>query len=76
MDIKCSIIESILMTIEQTLLQGIEESKMRYDREKEECIYKRNLGKRIELINWTLDNLKNPDIDICILLFYVITFQT
>jgi len=53
------------MTIQQTLQNEIEDSKMWYDRTKEECIYKRDLKKRIELLNWTLDNLKNPDIDIC-----------
>ena len=41
---------------------------MWYDRTKEECVYKRDLKKRIELLNWTLDNLKNPDIDICALI--------
>ena len=56
------------MTVEQTLLQEIEESKIRYDREKQECIYKRDLGKRIELINWVLENMKNPDISICALI--------
>jgi len=56
------------MTIQQTLQNEIEDSKMWYDRPKEECIYKRDLKKRIELLNWTLDNLKNPDIDICALI--------
>lgn len=53
------------MTVEQILLLEIEESKMRYDREKEECIYKRDLNKRIELINWVLEEMKKPDIQIC-----------
>jgi len=46
------------MTVEQILLQEIEESKMRYDREKDECTYKRDLRKRIELINWVLENME------------------
>ena len=56
------------MSIQQTLQKEIEDSKTWYDRTKEECIYKRDLKKRIELLNWTLDNLKNPDIDICALI--------
>lgn len=56
------------MTAEQTLLQEIEESQRSLDREKEEGIYKRDLKKRIELINWTLENMKNPDIQICALI--------
>jgi hypothetical protein len=53
------------MTIEQTLLQEIEESKRWFNLEKDESTYKRDLAKRIELINWVLENLKNPDIQIC-----------
>ena len=30
--------------------------------------YKRDLKKRIELINWVLENMKNPDIQICALI--------
>lgn len=56
------------MSIQQTLQKEIEDTKTWYDRTKEECIYKRDLEKRIELLNWTLDNLKNPDIDICALI--------
>jgi hypothetical protein len=53
------------MTIEQPLLQEIEESKKRLDRETEETTYKRDLKKRIELINWVLENMKDPNIYIC-----------
>ena len=38
------------------------------NREKEESTYKRDLQKRIELINWVLINMKNPDIEICSLI--------
>jgi len=38
------------------------------DRERAESIYKRDLKKRIELINWVLLNMKNPDIQICSLI--------
>jgi len=34
---------------------------MWYDRVKEDNTYKRDLAKRIELINWVLENMKNPD---------------
>jgi hypothetical protein len=53
------------MTIERTLLQEIEESKRWFNLEKDESTYKRDLAKRIELINWALDNMKNPEINIC-----------
>jgi hypothetical protein len=53
------------MTIEQTLLKEIEESKRWLNLEKDESTYKRDLAKRIELINWVLENMKNPDIQIC-----------
>ena len=53
------------MTIEQTLLQEIEESKRWFNLEKDESTYKRELVKRIELINWVLENMKNPEINIC-----------
>jgi hypothetical protein len=53
------------MGIEQTLLQEIEESKRWLNLEKDESTYKRDLAKRIELINWVLENMKNPEINIC-----------
>jgi hypothetical protein len=53
------------VTIEQTLLQEIEESKRWLNIEKDESTYKRDLAKRIELINWVLENMKNPDVHIC-----------
>jgi hypothetical protein len=37
-------------------------------REKDESTYKRDLKKRIELINWVLENMKNPDVEICSLI--------
>lgn len=56
------------MNAQQTLQKEIEESKTWLNREKEESTYKRNLKRRIELINWDLENMKNPDIQICILI--------
>jgi hypothetical protein len=53
------------MSIEQTLLQEIEESKRWLNIEKDESTYKRELAKRIELINWVLESMKKPDIQIC-----------
>ena len=53
------------MGIEQTLLQEIEESKRWLNLEKDESTYKWDLAKRIELLNWVLENMKNPDIQIC-----------
>ena len=53
------------MGIEQTLLQEMEESKRWLNLEKDDSTYKRDLAKRIELLNWVLENMKNPDIQIC-----------
>jgi 3-dehydroquinate synthetase len=51
------------MGIEQTLQKEIEESKRWVDTA--EGVYKRDLIKRIELINWVLEQMKNPDTYIC-----------
>jgi hypothetical protein len=56
------------MTLQQILQKEIEESRTWLDREKEETTYKRDLQKRIELLNWTLENMKNPNIYICALI--------
>ena len=56
------------MDAQQTLLKEIEDSKMWYDREKDDNTYKRDLAKRVEIINWVLENMKNPDINICALI--------
>ena len=53
------------MTAEQILQKEIEESRTWLDRETDETTYKRDLQKRIELINWVLENIKKPDIQIC-----------
>jgi hypothetical protein len=56
------------MTVEQILQKGIEESRSWLHREKEETTYKRDLQKRIELLNWALENMKNPNFYICALI--------
>jgi len=53
------------MNIEQILQNEINDSQRWIEVEKDESTYKRNLKKRVELINWVLDNLKNPNTDIC-----------
>jgi hypothetical protein len=53
------------MSIQQSLQKEIEESKRWLDIEKDDSTYRRDLQKRIELINWVLENMKNPDIPIC-----------
>jgi hypothetical protein len=53
------------MSIQQALQKEIEESKRWFNLEKDESTYKRELAKRIELINWVLENMKNHDIQIC-----------
>jgi hypothetical protein len=56
------------MTVEQILQKEIEESSTWLDLETEETTYKRDLQKRIELLNWVLKNMKNSDIYICALI--------
>jgi hypothetical protein len=53
------------MSIEQTLQKEIQESRKWLDIEKDESTYKSDLAKRIELINWVLNNMKNPGNRIC-----------
>ena len=53
------------MGIEQLLQNEIQESKRWIEIEKDESTYKRNLKKRVELINWVLENMKNTETDIC-----------
>jgi hypothetical protein len=47
------------------LQDEIEDAKTWIDREKDESTYKRNLRKRVELINWVLEKMKSPDVSIC-----------
>jgi hypothetical protein len=51
------------MQVQQILQKEIQESKRWV--ETAEGVYKRDLIARIELINWVLDNMKNPDLKIC-----------
>ena len=51
------------MTTEQTLQDEIQESKRWVD--KADGVYKRDLTKRIELVNWVLEMMKNPEIKVC-----------
>ncbi|MDW0120389.1 MAG: hypothetical protein QOK64_07695 [Nitrososphaeraceae archaeon] len=53
------------MTVEQTLLRDIEESQKVLNGPNDDTIYRRDHSKRIELINWVLDNMKNSDFPIC-----------
>lgn len=57
------LIQSI--NVQRTLLNEIEESQRWLDVQKEENTYGRDLAKRIELINRVLENMKNPDNNIC-----------
>jgi len=56
------------MSIEQTLLAELQDSKRWLDIEKDYSTFRRDLVIRIELINWVLENMKNPDTKICDLL--------
>ena len=52
------------MTVDQILQQEIKDSELWLSRTHEESTYKRDLKKRIELINWVLGNMKNPNVEI------------
>lgn len=56
------------MTVDQILQQEIKDTKVYLNHEQEESVYKRDLKKRIELINWVLENMKYPEIEICSLI--------
>jgi hypothetical protein len=56
------------MNVEQTLQSEIQDAERWLDVQKEENTYRRDLRKRIELINWVLENMKNPDTNICALI--------
>jgi hypothetical protein len=51
------------VSIEQILRDEIQESKRSID--KADGVYKRDLTKRIELIAWALDKMKNQSTPIC-----------
>ncbi len=54
-----------MMGLKQILQKELEESEIWLRREKEESTYKRDLGKRVELLNWVLGNIKHPKSEIC-----------
>ena len=53
------------MTLQQILQNEVEITETWFRREQEESTYKRDLKKRIELINWVLDNMNNPSTSFC-----------
>ncbi len=56
------------MTVDQMLQHEIKDTEVWLSREKDESAYKRDLKKRIELIKWVLQNMKNRDVEICSLI--------
>jgi hypothetical protein len=56
------------MTVEQILQTEIEESKRALDGPIDDTIYRRDHSKRIELINWVLEHLKDSNVQICALI--------
>ena len=56
------------MSVNQIVSQEIKDTEVWLSREKDESTYKRDLKKRIELINWVLQNMKNPDVENCSLI--------
>jgi hypothetical protein len=53
------------MNVEHLLQNEIKDSQRWIEVEKENSTYKRGLQKRVESINWVLDNMKNSQTDIC-----------
>ena len=53
------------MTLEQTLESEIEESNKLLERPVDSTIYRRDLAKRIELVSWVADNMKDPNNQVC-----------
>ena len=49
------------MDVQQILLKEIQDSKMWYAIVKDDKTYKRDLRKRIELINWVLNTYEKSD---------------
>ena len=56
------------MSVQETLQKDIEEAQKWLRVQKDESTYRRYLRKRIELINWVLEEMKKPDINICALI--------
>ncbi|MFN2434585.1 MAG: hypothetical protein ABR515_04330 [Nitrososphaeraceae archaeon] len=56
------------MTLEQTLQNEVEESKELIDRPIDSNIYRHDLAKRIELVSWVVDSMKDPNNQICALI--------
>ena len=53
------------MAVDQVLQQEIKVSEKWLSREKDESTLRQILRKRIELISWVLENMKNPSVEIC-----------
>ena len=53
------------MGIEQILQNEVYESQRALNGPNDDTIYRRDHSKRIELLNWVLENMKNPNIQIC-----------
>ena len=56
------------MAVDQILEQEIEDSELCLSHKYEESTYKRDLKRRIELMNWVLQNIKILNVEICSLL--------
>ena len=56
------------MIVEQILQKEIQESKRALDGPIDDAIYRRDHSKRIELLNWVLEYLTDPNVRICALI--------
>jgi len=53
------------MGIEKILQNEIKESQGALDGPNDDTIHRRDHSKRIELLNWVLENMIKPDLKIC-----------
>ena len=53
------------MGVEQILQNEVYESQRAFNVPNDDTIYRRDHSKRIELLNRVLENMKNPNIQIC-----------
>lgn len=53
------------MSVNQVFKRELQDTELWLSREKDESTYRRDLKKRIELITWALENMQNPNSNIC-----------
>jgi hypothetical protein len=65
LEIKIFVLDIYDMGIEQILQNEVYESQRALNGSNDDTIYRRDHSKRIEILNRVLENMKNPNIQIC-----------